>query len=152
MNKIRALIREMIKQELEEVTASGATPGYMTPKAFTGGSEKGESMRKKLAQVSGYTLSDKNIDEVDSAINESRSRYADYKSDSSTSPRQKIGKAVRQLNTTLDEMDSVLAMNSRLKTESNMESSQLWKRTANQLVKMENKLGSIANRIRELKA
>ena len=154
MNQIRALIRELIQQELDEITTSDAAGPYMTPNAFTGGPNKGKAHRRKLAQMAGYTLADKDLDDedLDDALNEARSRYANYKADDTATPKQKIGKAMRQVNSALDEMNNVLAMNSRLKTESNMEASQLWKRTANQLVKMESKLTSIANRIRELKA
>ena len=37
MDKLKEIIRELIKKELEEASTSAATPGYQTPMAFSGG-------------------------------------------------------------------------------------------------------------------
>jgi len=150
MADIKDIIREMIKKELDEVSTSSAAGAFDTPNAFTGGSASGEKRRKKNAAVSGYTLID-TVDEADE-LKEARSRYAQFKSDPSATPRQKIGRAITEINRQLNELARVVEMSAKLKTETNTESSALWKRTGVHLSKMENKLLEISQRIRELKA
>ena len=42
IDAFKKLVRELIQQELEEASVSSATPGYMTPNAFSG-----KKIRKK---------------------------------------------------------------------------------------------------------
>ena len=128
-NDIQTVIREMLKQELEELSTTGAVAGYATPFAF-----------KKTGE------------EDERELKEARSRYLEFKNDPTASPKQKIGKAISEINRQLNELSRVVEMSARLKTETNMESSHLWKRTAKHLGKIENKMLEISQRIRELKA
>jgi uncharacterized protein (DUF362 family) len=53
---LREMIREIIKQELEENSTSAATPGYLTPNAFKKTPPEGECdtvplVRKKLSET-----------------------------------------------------------------------------------------------------
>ena len=59
-------LRNMIRKEIEEVSTSAATPGYMTPNAFSG---KGSmDRRNSIASGSGYDKVDEsNIEELDEA-------------------------------------------------------------------------------------
>lgn len=151
MSDLNSLIREMIKKELEEVSTTAGAGGFDTPNAFTGGKVAGEKRRKKTAAQAGYTLAHISGEEADT-LSEARSRYLEFKSDPTTSPKQKIGKAISEINRQLNELARVVEMSAKLKTESNTESSALWKRTGAHLSKMENKLLEISQRIRELKA
>ena len=57
LDKIKEIIRELIKQELDEATTSGATPGYQTPNAFSDGSKKSKKKRNERATNStDYTV------------------------------------------------------------------------------------------------
>ena len=63
-------LRNMIRKEIEEVSTSAATPGYMTPNAFSG---KGSmDRRNSIASGSGYDKVDEsnteNLDEVKFAV------------------------------------------------------------------------------------
>ena len=57
-------LRNMIRKEIEEVSTSAATPGYMTPNAFSG---KGSmDRRNSIASGSGYDKVDEsNVEELD---------------------------------------------------------------------------------------
>lgn len=47
-NIIKSLVKEIIKEDdLEEMTTTAATPGYMTPMAFTGGGPSKETKKKR---------------------------------------------------------------------------------------------------------
>jgi hypothetical protein len=147
---VREMIREMIKTELEENSTSGATPGFMTPNAFQGTSERGKKTHDQNATAaSGYSLV-KDDDNAD-PLKEGRSRYLDYKNDDSATSVQKIGRALSELNKSLNEMERVVTMASRLKTETNTSNSQLWKRTLSHLVKAEGRVLKLAHKIQELK-
>lgn len=56
MDALRKLIRELIEEELDEVTTSAATPGFQTPNAFRGSSDAGKEKAKKNATQAGYTI------------------------------------------------------------------------------------------------
>jgi hypothetical protein len=147
-SQLRAMIREQIKNELEEISASGAAAGFDSPNAFA----KGNSVfRKKLGQTAGYTLSPKTGEEG-GKVDEARSHYDLYKADESATPKQKLGRAIAEINRQMNEIDKVIGMNARLKQETNTSSSGMWKRTMKHLSKMESRMISLSNKIRELKA
>ena len=62
MEKLKEIIRELIKKELDEATTTGNIEGYETPNAFTGGPGKGKKKKKeernsfyvKWLQISHY--------------------------------------------------------------------------------------------------
>lgn len=138
----REMLREFIKQQLEEMSATGGGEAFSTPVAFsTKILDPLERPNKKKSKLPGQ----KNED-----INENR--YAAYKADPAATSKQKIGRAVSEINRQLNELEKVVMMNARLKSESGLDGSALWKRTGRQLARMEAKLGHIANRLRELKA
>ena len=45
MDKLKEIIRELVKKELEEATVTGDIAGYETPHAFTGGPGKGKKKK-----------------------------------------------------------------------------------------------------------
>ena len=57
-------LRNLIKKEIEEVSTSAATPGYMTPMAFDGGRKKDKKKRDDIANQSGL----KQVSEVKFAV------------------------------------------------------------------------------------
>ena len=57
MDKLKEIIRELIKKELDEASTSAATPGYQTPYAFSGGRKKGKKKKKEISTNStGYNV------------------------------------------------------------------------------------------------
>lgn len=153
MSKIREMIRELIQQELEEISATGNVAGYQTPYAFSGQSKEGRSHRNKIAQQAGYTLTDKgNTGEDDKQIKEGVSRYHGFKNDTTMSESQKIGRSIQEINRQLMEMHRVVKMASRLKTETHTPHTKLWKRTAKHVAKMEERLAEIQNCLKDLRS
>ena len=64
MDKLKEIIRELIRKELSEASVTGDIAGYQTPYAFTGKSAKGKKKKKKISTNStGY-------DVVKEALNE----------------------------------------------------------------------------------
>ena len=68
--RFKEILKNLIRKEIEEVSTSAATPGYMTPNAFSG---KGSmDRRNSIASGSGYDKVDESntekLDEVKFAV------------------------------------------------------------------------------------
>ena len=138
MDKLKEIIRELIKKELEEASTSAATPGYQTPMAFSGGRKKDKKKKKKIATNStGY-----------SKVNEGR--YHDYRNDDTLSPKQKIGRSMREIRDSLNELNRLVKMNVRLKNELKVDSRSYWKNTHKALNKISERLVKLANKVGQL--
>lgn len=153
---LRKIIRELIKQELEEATTTDGAGGFLTPMAFRGNSAASIAKNKRTAtDNTGYELTARGKKDADSSASKletvSENKYYAYRNDTTKTPRRKIAEAISQLNKNLCEVERVLKMNTRLKNESGINSEQLWKRTQQGLIKLEAKLLGIATRIREIR-
>jgi len=140
----------LVQEELEkadEVSTSAGAPGYLTPKAFDQ-TPKERSKRKHRKDTMGYNQMAAS-NKFPSSIAENR--YYAYKKSEGTS-KQKIGRSIQELGNALNELDRILKMNARLKTESGTSADDLWKRTNTKLLKIETRLLSMANKIRDLRS
>ena len=138
MDKLKEIIRELIKKELDEASTSAATPGYQTPYAFSGGRKKDKKKKKKIATNStGY-----------SKVNEGR--YHDYRNDESLNPKQKIGRSMREVRDSLQHLEGLVKMNVKLKNELKVNSESYWKNTHKALHKISERLVKLANKVGQL--
>jgi hypothetical protein len=138
MDKLKEIIRELIKKELDEASTSGATPGYDTPNAFTGGPGKGKKKKKEISTNStGYNV-----------VKEGR--YHDYRNDESLTPKQKIGHSMREVRDGLNSLEGLVKMNVKLKNELNVNSQSYWKNTHKALHKISERLVKLANKVGQL--
>lgn len=158
--QLRERIRAIIKKELEEATTTASVPGYLTPYAFRGNAAKTKARAKHIATATtGFKLTPKGEEEADRPADKmeivkkelSENKYYEYKNDPTKSAHQKIAEAISQLNRSLEEVERVIRMNSRLKNESGIASEQLWKRTQKGMLKLEARLLGLATRIREIR-
>jgi hypothetical protein len=78
-------------------------------------------------------------------------RYHDWRNDESMTPKQKVGKSMREIRDALNELDKTVKMNLKLKTELNMSSQDYWKNTHKALTKISERLVKMANKIGNLK-
>jgi hypothetical protein len=78
-------------------------------------------------------------------------RYHDWRNDESLTPKQKVGKSVREIRDALNELDKTVKMNLKLKTELNMSSQDYWKNTHKALTKISERLVKMANKVGNLK-
>ena len=138
IDKLKEIIRELIKKELDEASTSAATPGYQTPYAFSGGKKKDKKKKKKIATNStGY-----------SKVNEGK--YHDYRNDESMTPKQKIGRSMREVRDGLNNLEQLVKMNVKLKNELNVNSESYWKNTHKALHKISERLVKLANKVGQL--
>jgi len=200
--KLKEIVRELIKKEVEEASTSSATPGYQTPYAFSGGRKKDKKKKKKIANAAGYNVVKEGItstgysaferilrymmpyfkdlqkalkkrDDADvvnhiediyeyvltmrgylknkkytESINEGR--YHDYRNDESMTPKQKIGRSMREIRDSLNELNRLVKMNVRLKNELKVDSRSYWKNTHKALNKISERLVKLANKVGQL--
>jgi CHAT domain-containing protein len=156
-DKLRNVIRELIQQELDEMTTTGNVAGYNIPMAFQGNNPKNKARKKGIATQLGMQLTprgqkdlDRGADKMEN-ISEGKMRYHEYKKDKSASPTQKIAKAISEVNKNLQEMERVLKMNTRLQKESGIASEALYRRTQQGLLKLEARLLHLAGKVRDIR-
>jgi hypothetical protein len=153
----RKLVRELIKQELDEANSTASVGGsYNTPHAFKGSNKKGKK-KKKAGYSGGHsdpTIGTANFNADDpklrkeSVVNEGR--YHAWRNDDSLTPKQKIGMAMRETRDNLTELERVVRYNVRLKNELNVDSRDYWKNTHKALSKISERLVRLANKVGQL--
>ena len=136
--KLKEIVRELIKKEMEEASTSSATPGYQTPYAFSGGRKKDKKKKRDIAKAV-----------YNESINEGR--YHDYRNDESMTPKQKIGRSMREIRDSLNELNRLVKKNVRLKNELKVDSRSYWKNTHKALGKISERLVKLANKVGQLK-
>jgi len=139
---LRKYIRELIQQELDEASVTGALDGGAgppkTPYAFSGKRKKDKKKEDKISTNStGYTK-----------VNEGK--YHDYRNDDTMTPKQKIGRSMREVRDSLSQLEGLVKMNVRLKNELNVNSQSYWKNTHKALHKISERLVKLANKVGQL--
>ena len=145
---LRKIVEDLIAEieqenvDIDEATTTGDVAGYNTPNAFK--------------DTDGTDEDEENDDEFVDAINKgngykrvSENRWLELKKDEST-PRQKIGRGISQVNKQLSEIETFLRWYGRIKKESDLNSDQYWKRTQKNLFKIRERLNTIVTQISKL--
>jgi hypothetical protein len=137
---IRGIIDEMNnEEEIEEISTTGGVAGYNTPKAF-GRPEDEKEKAKRMAKSTGYSL-----------VGEGTNRYQELRKEDATA-NQKIGKGIREMRKQIQEIEKFVEWYSKIKTESDLDSSQYWKRTQRHLNVIRERLNKISQKIQNLSA
>ena len=145
---LRKLVEDLIEEiqneelEIEESTTTGDIAGYNTPNAFK--------------DTDGTDEDDEPEDEVVDRINKStgyervsENRRLELKKDES-SPKQKIGRGISQVNKQLSEIETFLRWYGKIKKEGDLDSNQYWKRTQKNLFRIRERLNNIVTSISKL--
>lgn len=151
---IRKMIQEVLEEELNEISTSAGAGAYLTPLAFRGNKKGNVAKMRGVATQFGMQLTPRGQKELSRPADpmvEGVDPYHAYKKDESATPHQKIAKAITELNRSILQVERVIKMNSRLKTESGIASEALYRRTQQGLLKLESRLLHLAGRIREIR-
>ena len=99
-DRLRKIVEEIIKQELEEISASGVAGAYDTPNAFAKDGKENKALIRKRLGNSEYTI----VNEKDESnrVDEARSKYDLYKMDESGTVPQKIDRVITEINRRLN--------------------------------------------------
>ena len=103
-----------------------------------------DRMHSELLKLTN-TLDKANLESVNEG------RYHDWRNDESMTPKQKVGRSMREIRDALNELDKTVKMNLKLKTELNMKSEDYWKNTHKALTKISERLVKMANKVGNLK-
>ena len=141
-DKLKEIIKELIRQELKEVSVTGGIDGGegppKTPYAFGKNRKKDKKKEDEISTNStGY-----------SKVNEGK--YHDYRNDDTMSPKQKIGRSMREVRDGLNHLEKLVKMNVRLKNELKVNSDSYWKNTHKALHKISERLVKLANKVGQL--
>ena len=156
-NLIRKLVRELIRQELDEANSTSSVGGsYNTPHAFGGSNKKGKGKGKagytgghdEPTDGTGHFIANDPKLRKESVVNEGR--YHAWRNDDSLSPKQKIGIAMRETRDSLKELERVVRYNVKLKNELKVDSRDYWKNTHKALNKISERLVKLANKVGQL--
>ena len=141
---------------LDEINTTANADGYMTPHAFSDGSE--EEHKKKIkdkSEVFDYKSTDNEKKNTVSGfagpLEEGKSLYHRYRDADDMNPRQKIGISIREINRLLGDVEKLVNINARFKSELNVPSDGYWKRTKKQLAKVDERLIRISRKIRNMR-
>tara|TARA_B100000242_G_scaffold294165_1_gene275211 strand:- start:3903 stop:4376 length:474 start_codon:yes stop_codon:yes gene_type:complete len=148
---IQSILREL-KEELNEMNVTANVDGYQTPYAFSD-SESEEEHKKNMksrAEVFDYTTSDEEKKNTVS-LNEGKSLFHIFRDHPDFSPEQKVGVTIREINKLLTEVEKLIKVSAKYKTESNIHNKKLWKTTNRYLNKLEEKIGKISLKIKEMR-
>jgi hypothetical protein len=91
-----------------------------------------------------------NLDDLE-ILEEGRSKYYDFKTDETLSPRQKVGHSLRIVRKSLSEAEKLIDMNLRLKKEAGLQSKDYWKRTHDALTKIDERLVRLIGKVKNFR-
>ena len=77
-------------------------------------------------------------------------RYHEYRNDESLTPKQKIGRSMREVRDSLNGLSKTIDMSVKLKTELKVDSRDYWKTTNKALTKISERLVKLANKVGKL--
>ena len=90
----------------------------------------------------------KQMDKKLESVNEGR--YHEWRNDDSMTPKQKIGRAMREVRKSLGDLNKMVEMCVRLKNETKVDTRTYWKSTNRALTKISERLVKIANKVGKL--
>lgn len=160
-DQIKKLLRELVEEVIAEMTSSGAAGAYLTPNAFRGHKSNKSATEKSMPGgkvVGKESTDDTTIDETGEimvrrggeVMEEGRGRYNNFKTSDLMRNHAKISYGVREAKKILREVDFLVGICERLKSEEKVGSDQLWKRTKPDLVAINSHLKVIAQRIKNI--
>lgn len=155
MKDTKQIIRELVEEVIEEMTATGAVAGYNTPRWGRPKTKGAES----TVGLAGYTLVGKEekstVEEetpiVRRELNVMEEGYRAFKRNESMRNEAKVSYGLMEAKKMLREVEYLVGLCERLKMEGGYTNEQLWKRTARDVGQIHTSLKEIAKRINRMK-
>ena len=110
-----------------------------------------EVLDMKIDQLQSQYVNKKHINTIKRGKKLREGRYHEWRNDESLTPKQKIGRSMREIRDALNELDKTVKMNLKLKTELKMKSEDYWKNTHKALTKISERLVKMANKVGNMK-
>ena len=142
-----------VSEGIWAVTVSGV--GKVIVDAQGAGQAKtmvGRSLKKGLKAITNVkrvqSAFGKQIDKKTESIKEAH--YTQYRNDETLSPKQKIGRSMREVRDSLTGLSKLIDMNVKLKNELKIDSKSYWKNTHKAMSKISERLVKLANKVGKL--
>lgn len=163
----KALKRLLEIEDLEEVNVTGNMDGgegpIRTPHAFKDidAGDPDEEPEHDSIEVFDYKKANTNKQNFESKSQYARMMsqlhlnevsYKDYKRDESMNSKQKVNKAIAEINRKLYEVEQIMRQNVKLKTEDGVDNGQYWQGTKQKMGKISERILKIAKQFRDLSA
>ncbi len=132
-SKLKEFIRQLVQQQLKEMSTSAAAGPYATPYAFQDPKKKKKKKDYKLSK--GMSITE---------------NYHTWKKDDSLSTKQKLGHSMREIRNRMTEIEKLVKYNVKLKNETKFQSKSYWKNTTKALNKISEKLVRLSTQIKDL--
>ena len=119
-------------------------------KAKPGSAKDIDNRMSKAADDANARLdaAEKELKKKKEGVNEGR--YHDWRNDESLTPRQKIGRSIREVKNSLKQLSKMIDFNVRLKNELKVNSGSYWKTTHKALNNISERLVKLANKVGKL--
>tara|TARA_R110002096_G_scaffold313234_2_gene507492 strand:- start:91 stop:603 length:513 start_codon:yes stop_codon:yes gene_type:complete len=126
--------------ELDEISVTGAGEAFDSPMAFT--------PKKKKKKKAIDDVNESNFMRIAKQSYLAEASYTSYKRDDTLSSKQKVNKAIKDVNSKLFVIERLINQNVKLKTEDGVDSTAYWKSTRTNLYKISEKMMRISEKIR----
>ncbi len=133
-NMFKKDFKKIEEEDIDELNVTGGGEAYDTPKAF-------KKKKKKDMEESTFVKMSK-------LMNLSEINYKQYKNDDSLNSKQKVNKAIREVNSKLFRIERVINQNIKLKTEDGIDETKYWKSTRENLSKISEKMERLSEKLR----
>tara|TARA_R100001443_G_scaffold112711_1_gene126604 strand:+ start:8155 stop:8589 length:435 start_codon:yes stop_codon:yes gene_type:complete len=127
--------KKIEEEDIEELNVTGGGEVYNTPKAFK------KKKKKKDMEESTFV-------KMSRIMNLSEINYKQYKNDDSLNSKQKVNKAIREVNSKLFKIERIINQNIKLKTEDGIDETKYWKSTRQNLSKISEKMERLSEKLR----
>jgi hypothetical protein len=121
--------------KVDEMNVTGNVDGYGTPFAFGKGEDE-KTKGKRQADLTGYSVVKEN-------------RWVALRKEDST-PTQKIGRGISNINKQLKEMEQFLSWYGKIKNENGVSNKNFWKRTNSHIYNIKERLLKLDQQIRKI--
>lgn len=139
---IRKMVREIQREDLDEMTTTGNVAGYNTPNAF----------KKSSGAIPSDKPDNAFVDRINKGTGYTRvyeNRWVDLKK-AEGSPNKKIGEGIRNIRRQIQEIEKFVEWYSKIKSESGLSSDSLWKRTNKHLTVIRERLNKLSQKLTNL--
>lgn len=138
------------EDEIEEISDSGAVAPIATPYAFGNADDDTIEMYgyKKVSKKKMNTKNESAFAQISKELYINEVSYKDYKEYPGMSSKKKINTAIQECSTALYQIERFLKQNRKLREEEGIGNDQYWKSTAVKLVKMDERLKSLRQEIK----
>ena len=138
---LKSKLDQLIEDYLDETNSTGEGEAYDSKYAF------GELEDDELEKA-GYKKVKESTFKKASMLMLGETSYNAYRNDETQTSKQKVNKAIKNINSKLYGIDRVLTHNIKLKNETGVDSTKYWKGTRKTLFRISEKMQQISEKLR----